>query len=449
MGNLTLEQKLVVEHEGLDSLPGYVVVVFEKLDKGGAAYSRLIRPGERFQRSGFRLWDTSHKYFSVAVNQSVLSYSFETPVTLDDEYHEFTLRFHLKYRAADPQQVAELRDQDPLRKLRDEISLVVGRACAQRKWEMVRDRFRELEVLVMNAERAKLRQYAATLGLEIFSVELDKRLPPEVVKVPQAQEQAEAEIKTFQIQQQLEDTKEKIKAAREHLRQLEVIEQNYTLRDRELTKQYEIKDREDAIRRAERAGELDGVEHEYAKREAELDRKIALRDKEDAVHKADQLRALQEARNEAIKRAMIAVGDGINSPAELLEGAQAAQQISMGMQPNGGPFAAPAALPGAVGVLGPGEGGIPRGEDGLGGIVNQLIAESERWNCTFAQKQAVRSAALHLLAEALLDDKADDKLLKQYSDRLAEIGSGVQLTPTQYRLLEKLRKYEQLRDHLR
>mgnify|MGYP003577200721 CR=1 FL=1 len=150
-GNLTLAQRAVVNHEGLDSLPGYVVVVFEKLDKGGAAFSRLINPGERFQKSGFRFWDTSHKYFSVAVNKSVLNYSFEQPVTLDDEIHTFTLKFHLKYRAADPQLVAELREQDPLRKLRDEIALVVGRSCAQRKWEMVRDRFRELEVVVMNS----------------------------------------------------------------------------------------------------------------------------------------------------------------------------------------------------------------------------------------------------------------------------------------------------------
>src|SRR4051812_7841780 len=108
MGNLTLEEKLVVDHEGIDSLPGYTVVLFEKLDKGGAAFSRLLNPGERFQKSGFRFWDKSNKYFSVAVNKSVLSYSFEEPITLDDEIHTFTLKFHLKYRASNPQLVAEL-----------------------------------------------------------------------------------------------------------------------------------------------------------------------------------------------------------------------------------------------------------------------------------------------------------------------------------------------------
>lgn len=430
--NLTFAQKAVVNREGLDSLPGYVVVVFEKLDKGGAAFSRLINPGERFQKSGFRLWDTSHKYFSVAVNKSVLNYSFEEPVTLDDEIHTFTLKFHLKYRAVNPQMVAELRDQDPLRKLRDEIALVVGRSCAQRKWEMVRDRFRELEVVVMNSERTKLRQYAATLGLEIFSIELDKRLPSEVKEVEKKMEVAEAEKRKFQIEQELKDTKEEIVRTRAHLRRLEDIERQHAERDRELAKQY-------AIRRVGQQRAVDDIEHQKVVREAELDGQLGLREKEDAAHSAARARKLQEARDEAIATAMRNVGAGINSPAELLEGAQVAQQISMGVQSNGGPSPLPTGLPGAaVGALG-------SGEDGLSGLVNQVINESERWGCTFAQKQAVRSAVLHLVAEALLDDHADEKVLEQYAQKLSEIGSSLQLTPTQFRFLDKLRNYEHLR----
>jgi len=46
------------------------------------------------------------------------------------------------------------------------------------------------EMVVMNGERANLRQYAATLGLEIFSVALDKRLPSEVTAIPKALKEA-------------------------------------------------------------------------------------------------------------------------------------------------------------------------------------------------------------------------------------------------------------------
>lgn len=332
MENLTLEQKVVVNHEGLDSLPGHVVIVFEKLDKGGAAFSRLLNPGERFQKPGFRLWDTPHKYFSVAVNKSILNYSFEEPVTLDDEIHTFTLKFHLKYHAANPRLVAELHQQDPLRKLRDEISLVVGRSCAQRKWEIVRDRFRELGVVVMNSERAKLRQYAATLGLEIFSIEMDKRIPSEVQEIEKKIEDAEAEKRKIQIEQECENREEEIKQAKERLCRLEDIEHQYTIRDRELAKQYELKDREDTIHRAEQRRDMDDVEHQYVKREAELDGQIGLKEKEDAAHSAARARKLQEARDEAIATALRNVGAGINSPAELLEGAHAAHQISIGKQ---------------------------------------------------------------------------------------------------------------------
>jgi tellurite resistance protein len=445
MGNLTLEEKLVVDHEGIDSLPGYTVVLFEKLDKGGAAFSRLLNPGERFQKSGFLFWDKSNKYFSVAVNKSVLSYSFEEPITLDDEIHTFTLKFHLKYRASNPQLVAELRDQDPLRKLRDEIALVVGRACAQRKWEMVTNRFRELEVVVMNGERAALRQYAGTLGLEIFSVALDKRLPSEVTAIPKAQEKAEAEKREYEIEQELEATKEQIRQTREHLSRLEAIERQYAEIERDLVEKHKLRDMEETIERDTRERELDAVGHEHAKRVAQLDGELERQEKEATVHREKQRRKLLEDQTEAIGTAMKNVGEGISTPAELLEGAQVAQQISGVAQSNGGSSPLTMGLPGTNGngyALG-------AGDDGLIGLANQFITESERWGCTYAQKQAVRSAVLHLVAEALLDDRADEQVMKQYADKLSEVGSSLQtqLTPTQFRFLDKLRKYEHLREY--
>lgn len=444
MGNLTYEERLVVGHEGLDSLPGYTVVVFEKLDKGAAAFSRLINPGEKFPKQGFRLWGKANEYFSVAVNKSILNYSFGEAVTLDDEIHTFTLKFHLKYRAANPQLVAELRDQDPLRKLREEVALVVGRSCAQRKWEMVTNRFRELEVVVMNSERAKLRQYAATLGLEIFSIELDKRLPSEAVEVEKKIEDAEAKKRIFQIDQELESTKQEITRTREHLRRLEDIERQYAERDRELAEQYKLKDREDAIHRADQQRELEAVDHQYVKRGAELDRRLELQDREDAVHRAEQVRRLREDQTEAIGTALKNVGGGISTPSELLEGAQVAHQISGGMQSNGGPSALTTALPG-VATSGH---ALTSGEKGLSVLVNQIIAESERLNCTYAQKQAVRSAVLHLVAEAMLDDQADKEALKQYAEKVSEIGSSIKLTVTQFRFFDELRKHERLREYL-
>ncbi len=155
-GNLTYEEKVVRGHAGLDSLPGYVLAIFEKRAKGGAIFSRLIKPGEIFP-SGFRIpfLDWSQKYFSVAVNDSVLICEFTHLVYLDDGNDEFTLNFHLTYRVADFRRVAEIWEHDPLRRLRDEIGRVIARNCARRKAEMFRERFRELERIVIAGEHGR------------------------------------------------------------------------------------------------------------------------------------------------------------------------------------------------------------------------------------------------------------------------------------------------------
>src|SRR5215470_7031727 len=79
--NLSAQQNFVKLHTGLDAIPGYVVVVFEKLH-GGAKFVKLVT--ERFKRF-YVPWNSPEKYYGVAVNQSVMRYTFEAPVTLDDD----------------------------------------------------------------------------------------------------------------------------------------------------------------------------------------------------------------------------------------------------------------------------------------------------------------------------------------------------------------------------
>ncbi|HKR21091.1 MAG TPA: toll/interleukin-1 receptor domain-containing protein, partial [Pyrinomonadaceae bacterium] len=51
------------------------------------------------------------------------------------------------------------------------------------KWEKVKGRFREVAQIVLASERKKLNQFAATLGLEIVSLELDRRSPSHDVEL--------------------------------------------------------------------------------------------------------------------------------------------------------------------------------------------------------------------------------------------------------------------------
>jgi len=296
-GNLTYEEKVVKGHAGLDSLPGYVLAIFEKRAKGGAIFSRLIRPGEIFP-SGFRIpfLDWSQKYFSVAVNDSVLTCEFTHLVSLDDGNDEFTLNFHLTYRVADFRRVAEIWEHDPLRKLRDEIGRVIARNCGRRKAEMFRERFRELERIVIDGESAKLRGYAATLGFKIISIDLDKPLSEPRRGVIKARKEAEADKENYEIQQSLSHTKEKDSRA---------WQQEKSTND---------------------------LEFNYAQRRRELDAQIELRERETEVRRAQQTWKLMEYQTEAVGQAMKNVGDGTHTAAEFREGYELTREIATDLQ---------------------------------------------------------------------------------------------------------------------
>lgn len=172
--NLSQEQKLIREHDGLDGLPGYVVVVLERLRSGGVKFARIINPGERF-RPFPPFLNSSRNYFAVAVNESVLSYSFIVPVSLDDDANfELPLRFHLTFRAADPRVLAELSDQDPLQRLIDRSATAIQRNFRSQHWESGKNPVREFEPLVLTPERSRLAGYAATLGIELIKLDLDR-----------------------------------------------------------------------------------------------------------------------------------------------------------------------------------------------------------------------------------------------------------------------------------
>ncbi|HKO44458.1 MAG TPA: hypothetical protein VJU84_14365 [Pyrinomonadaceae bacterium] len=409
--NLTYEQNVVRDHEGLDSLPGYVLVVFEKSKQRGAIFSRLVKANERFP-PGFRIpfLDWSQKYFSIAVNDSVLSYTFEHLLTLDDGADEFNLNFHLSYRVADPAKLAEIREHDPLRQLRDEIVRTIGRNCAKRKAEMFRSRFRELEKLVITSESVNLSAYATTLGLKIISINLDKPLPDYQRKVIDQQKRAHAEKQSHVIQQDVAHTKQRASREWDHDLQREDIDRKFDLRARVLAKTLELQQQEDDLNRAE------------------------------------QNLRLREFQTNAVGRALTTVGENINTPADLREGYEVAREISAGSQSdNRGGSLPPALSPGSELLT------LGSGEDRLSTLLTHGLREVDHWNGTFAQKQALRSTLLHIVAEALLDDHADEKTLKQYANKLSEIGKGFQpaLGRTQRLFLDKFLNFDELKDKLR
>jgi hypothetical protein len=298
VANLTLEQQVVKEHAGLESLPGYVLVIFEKQDNYGAIFSRLVISGERFHsRNPFR--DLSKKYFAIAVNDSVLSYAFDHSITLDDGGEAFTLNFHLTYRVADHRKVAEIHEQDPLKQLRDEIARVIGRNCAKRKTEMFRNRFRDLERIVIDSESVRLGPYAAELGFKIISIDLDKPSPNFTRKVIDARRRAQTEKDGFTIQHDVNLIKDRTSRAREH----------------ELKKE--------------------DLDHKYDIEQSDLEGQTGLNGKLDEVHRAEQNRKPRGIQTDAIGKALTKIGEGINTPWELREGFEVARAITVITEPDG------------------------------------------------------------------------------------------------------------------
>jgi hypothetical protein len=409
--NLTLQQNVVRSHPGVEPLPGYVLAAFEKRGKGGAIFSRLVNPGER-PPAIFRIpfLDWAQRYLSIAVNDSVLSYAFSHSITLDDGSDEFTLDFHLTYRVANPQKVAEIWEQDPLRQLRDEIARVIGRSCAKRKAEKFRTEFRDIERAVIDAESVRLRPYAAELGLKIISIELNKRLPEYKRKVIDERKKAEAEKDSFAIQHGVDRVKQRASRAWD----------------------YEVK-KED-------------VDHKYDIEQLELERQIGISSKLDEVHRAEQNRKLRGIQTDAIAQALTNVGAGINTPWDLRDGFEVAREIGRGIQADTAASSLSTGLPPKSGVL-----EIGSGEDRLSSWLSQGVQEVDRWNCTPAQKQALRSTLLHIVAEALLDDHADETILKQYANKLSELGRGFEfpLNRSQRDFLGQFIDFNALRNKLR
>jgi hypothetical protein len=291
VANLTLDEQVAMEHPGLDSLPGYVLVVFERGDHDGAIFVRLVSSGERFHsRIPFR--DLSKKYFAIAVNDSVLSYAFDHPIALDDGSEEFTINFHLTYRVAEPRKVAEIREQDPLRQLRDEVVRVIGRNCAKRKAEMFRDRFRDLERIVIDSESVRLRPYAAELGFKIISIDLDKPSPEYKRKVNDARNRTHAGKEHYEIEKGVTRIKQK------------------------------------ASRALKGKVNKDDIDHKSEVQQRESERQIDLGSKVDELHPAQQNRELRDIEANAIAQALSNVGENKNTPEKLREAFEVARKIA-------------------------------------------------------------------------------------------------------------------------
>jgi hypothetical protein len=272
---------------------------------------------------------------------------------------------------------------------------------------MIERHFRDLELLALKAEQPKLQQTAANLGLEIVNIELDSQLPDEFVAVDRHIFETDTKIKIMGLDHKVSQAA----AATDYESRRNKLDHDYSLRHHGLTKKIEIQ--EDEFR----------------------------------VHRAEQYQQLLDQLDAAIGTALNGVGEQINTPAGLLDAFEALRNIHAVIKSDQGSLAAQAGLlagtgPTTVQLLG-------AGEDKVAGLLNQVFKEIAQLKLTSAQKRGLTSNILHLTAEAMLDDAADEEVLKKYGEKLSELASSLSLTKMQYRELRRFLDYEQLRADLR
>jgi hypothetical protein len=434
--DLSAEENFIKKHDGLDATPGYAVVVFEKLERGGAKFAKIVNSDERFKRF-YGFWNSPEKYFGVAVNQSVLRYTFAAPVTLDDDIRQFTLIYHLTFRAVDPRKLAELQAQDPLRLLRNMIVETISRACKIRKFDMVKERFRELERLVLDSERARIIQYAETLGTQIISLELDRRLQDGDKRVDKKRIDVDTEKETLKLVNELDIVKDGLLKTKE----LKVAQTTTFVQRQKVELDHEvIKTRDEKQRERDHESQLHNLDHKYDVQSRELEKQRGLQDNVDELHRRDLRRKLEEAKTSAVSTTFMNVAANINTADGMLDGFGAVQQMTGALREDNGSLGDMALPPGA-------RLGLPAKEDTFSSLLVSVLGEIPRWNYPDAQQRALRSGILHIVAEALLDEEADDTVLQQYVEKLNQLGSSLDppLSQTQFRLLETFRNTETLR----
>jgi hypothetical protein len=357
MSNRTYEERLVKDHPA-EPLEGHNVVVFERVGKAGEKFLTILPPGTPLKRGLLGLV-RQPRYFAVAVDASAdLHLDVREHVVLeDDEAHSFELLLDLYYSVSDPRLLAGYRDGDPLGRLGRRARQAIGRDLAQLQWTEIVYAFGVSVQEVLRHRLPGLKAFAAGYGIALRTVEVG-RLLPEVYTAPAARTAAEL----------------------------------------------------DQISRSERV--------DLARMEAA--RRIGDARNLHALGSADMDAAAQDVRDTARVRAAVVdgrvhavgrVAGDVSTPDEFRAVFQG------GIQPGPDPFAAPETLPGFAPE---GPTALPPATGGLLALLHQVVSATQSVGGPETRLE-LRSALLHLVAEVLLEDRAEEEVRARYAERARQL----------------------------
>jgi hypothetical protein len=180
--NLTKEMRLAFLVPVLGHKPGHDVVV---VDQEGGQRPRLLGPGEGPKRGWFRKTVSTVAY--AVPNAPNLRHDFSRPGQTVDQQHSFTLHYRVEFRIAAPVVLVERLASDPLQRLEDEVHSLLGGKVRLLAWEAIVEEGEDLGerlLLEADAERSdgpsllhRLQAFASHLGFDVSWIALSRTLP--------------------------------------------------------------------------------------------------------------------------------------------------------------------------------------------------------------------------------------------------------------------------------
>jgi hypothetical protein len=391
MSNLTFDHRLLKEHTP-DPLEGHAVVVFERVGTAGDGFHSVLMPGAAPVKPPLVTlpFRKRPEYFAYAVDVSPQRHlDFNESMRLPGRMVEFRVVISLGYAVSDPRALATARDLDPLRRVRDQVRVVVRREMELLPREALSERFPEHARMVVDGCMDEVCDHARSYGLAIRSLRLEHRLPPEIEDIYHAEQRVLAERES---------------------------EQQRINHDRILS-----------MRNNALADEAMLVEGSHRLKATVVETTIAAAARGETATMHDGIKQIN----------LLHTGGG---PA-------AGWSTAGAWSPGGaaGPQAIAPAVPDGVRALGA---GTAAGGGAVGALLGDVLSATSV--VQGPQRKKVRAALLHLAAEMLMDGLGDDASIERYARSARDAIDGLSPSPGGVELdaLKALANPDRLRDRL-
>jgi len=398
MANLTRHLNVVgAEQSGIHPQPGCHIVVLKQIGEGRVLHRSLapgVAPeGPKLLDRMFRGKD-SFVAIPVSANRN-LRHEFTSTVEHVSPGHGFEADYVLSFAAASPEKIATCWQEDPVRKVEQEIRRVLDPALRTGNWDSLRAAILSDGAAGLCADQvqkrvADLRTFAEEYGIEIIAIRMSLRLS-------RTDAHPEAEWADVNRRQQ-------------------AILANAAKTRAEMTAGHGID-----MLKAEHNAELRGLE-------ATLNKSVRQIERDD------------EALDAGLAGLKTAIGNVAVHTTRVDEITHAIREIQMARSP------VPGALLGEkpVAALGPG------GESRLGELLQETVPLVQGLQGDAKKKRELLSVMLHLIAEAYVGGEPNDRV-KEYERRADDLISawGDVLRDGQFMALSQLVGFGRLVERLR